>query len=48
MLSEFDIRYIPQKSIKGRVMSNFLADLPMQEQKEETFDFPNEEVLYVE
>jgi len=27
MLSEFDLRYILQKSIKGRVVSNFLVEV---------------------
>ena len=44
MLSEFDLRYIPQKAIKGRV----ITDLPTEDQNEETFDFPNEEVIQVE
>jgi len=29
MLSEFDLKYIPQKSIKERGVSNFLVDLSM-------------------
>ena len=48
MLSEFDLRYIPQKSIKERFVSNFLVDLQTEDQKEETFDFPDEGVLQVE
>jgi len=43
MLSKFDLQYILQKSIKGRVMIDFLADLPIEDQKEENYDFLDEE-----
>jgi len=48
MLLEFDLHYIPQKSLKGQPMSIFLADLPIEYIKEESFNFSNEEVLQVE
>jgi len=48
MLSEFDLYYLPYKSMKGRVVSNFFVDLPTQDQEEEAFNFPNEGVLQVE
>jgi len=31
----------------GKVMLNFLIDLPMKDRREETFDVPDEEVLQV-
>jgi len=42
MLLEFNLHYIPKKSIKGRAVCNFLADMPTEDQEEETFDFLNE------
>jgi len=48
MLLESDIHYIPYKSIKGRAVLDFLADLPMEDRREETIDFPNEEVRQLE
>ena len=42
-LLEFDVYYIPKKSIKGRVISYFMVDLLTKDQREESFDFLNEE-----
>ena len=39
MFLEFDLHYIPHKVIKGRVVSDFLTDLPTEDQEEETFNF---------
>src|SRR6187397_2297674 len=30
-LAQFDIRFMPQKEIKGSVVSNFLADFPIED-----------------
>ena len=43
MQSEVDLHYIQQKSIKARVVPVFFTDLPSEEQRQETFNFFNEE-----
>jgi len=48
MLLELDLPYIPPKSTKERAISNFLADLLIEDQQEKPFDLPDEEVLRVE
>jgi len=47
MQSEVNLHYIQQKSIKARVVPDFLIDLPCEERRQETFDFFNEEILQV-
>jgi len=37
MLLELNLHYISQKSIKRRAMFDFLADLPTEDKKKETF-----------
>ena len=44
MLAEFELKYIPQKSIKGSAVSDFLADCPI-EAEEEDYDLPDEQIL---
>lgn len=41
MLAEFDLKFIPQKSIKGAVVSDFLTDFPG-ESGEVHYEFPDE------
>lgn len=41
MLAEFDLKFIPQKSIKGAVVSDFLTDFPG-ESGEVNYEFPDE------
>ena len=43
MLAEFDLKYMPQKAIKGSAVSPFLADHPV-ESKEDDYEFPDEEI----
>lgn len=45
MLKEINLHYVPQKLIKGRVVLDFLANLPTEDQKEETFNFSDEELF---
>ncbi|XP_022845301.1 uncharacterized protein LOC111368297 [Olea europaea var. sylvestris] len=45
-LSEFDIKFIPQKAIKGQVLADFLADHPIPAEWELQEDLPDEEVLF--
>ena len=42
-LTEFDIQYVSQKSIKGSIVDDHLASLPTSEDKPVDDDFPNEE-----
>ncbi|MGV7580430.1 hypothetical protein PJN12_29130, partial [Mycobacterium kansasii] len=44
MLAEYDIEFIPQKSIKGSVLADFLADNPV-DGEEADFGFPDEEIM---
>ena len=51
MLAEFDLKFMPQKLIKGSVVSDFLAYFPLEENKEEPppeYDFPDEKLLMTE
>lgn len=47
MLAEFDLKFLPLKSIKGNAISYFLADFPTQD-SEEVYEFPDEELLMTE
>ncbi|XP_074301255.1 uncharacterized protein LOC141632623 [Silene latifolia] len=49
MLSEFDLKYLPLKAIKGRVVADFLADNQIEETEVvDTSSFPDEDVVHVE
>ncbi|XP_074305071.1 uncharacterized protein LOC141640006 [Silene latifolia] len=49
MLSEFDLKYVPLRMIKGRAVANFLADIPIEETEViDPWSFPNESVVHVE
>ncbi|RVW64270.1 Retrovirus-related Pol polyprotein from transposon 17.6 [Vitis vinifera] len=45
LLTEFDIHYVSQKSIKGRVVVDHLASLPIIESRPIDDDFPDEEFV---
>ena len=45
LLSEYDIQYITQKAIKGRILADDLAHQPLEEYQSMMFDFPNEDVM---
>ena len=47
MLADFDLKFIPHKSIKGNVVSDFLADFPVEESREE-YEFLDEDLLMME
>lgn len=47
MLAEFDLKFVPQKSIKGSVVFDFLADSP-DEPRPEDYEFPDEELMMTE
>ncbi|XP_074277653.1 uncharacterized protein LOC141601283 [Silene latifolia] len=49
MLSEFNLKYVPLKVIKGRAVADFLADNPIDETEViDTWSFPDENVVHVE
>ncbi|XP_074292158.1 uncharacterized protein LOC141619015 [Silene latifolia] len=49
MLSEFDLKYVPLKVIKGMGVVDFLADNPIKEiEVIDTRSFPDEDVVHVE
>ncbi|WKA06492.1 hypothetical protein VitviT2T_024388 [Vitis vinifera] len=45
LLTEFDIRYVSQKSIKGSIIVDHLALLPISEGRPVNDDFPDEEFI---
>ncbi|XP_077249459.1 uncharacterized protein LOC143888967 [Tasmannia lanceolata] len=45
LLSEFDITYVTQKSIKGRVIAEQLADSPAENNEFLKAEFPDEEIM---
>lgn len=47
LLSEYDIVYVSQKSIKGSVIADFLATRTTEEYKPLRFDFPNEDLMCI-
>ncbi|XP_074292989.1 uncharacterized protein LOC141619865 [Silene latifolia] len=49
MLTEFDLKYVPLKVIKGRVVADFLADNPIEQTEViDTWSFPDENVVHIE
>ncbi|XP_016681107.1 uncharacterized protein [Gossypium hirsutum] len=48
LLSEFDIVYVSQKAIKGSAIADFLASRALEYYEPLDFDFPNEDLMYVE
>ena len=47
LLTEFDIQYITQKSVKGSIVTNHLASLPVSDDKPVDDDFPDEQYVSV-
>ena len=49
-LAQFDLRFVPQKAIKGSAVSDFLADFLLEEaeKEEDEYDFPDEDLLMTE
>ena len=45
LLTEFDIQYVSQKSMKGSIVADHLASLPAYEDRPIDDDFPNEEFV---
>ncbi|KAG8491246.1 hypothetical protein CXB51_014374 [Gossypium anomalum] len=47
LLSEFDIVYMSQKAIKGSAIAEFLASRALEDYELLSFDFTNEELMYM-
>ena len=45
LLTEFDIRYVTQKSVKGSIVANHLVSLPISDDRPVDDDFPYEQVV---
>ncbi|XP_074266729.1 uncharacterized protein LOC141590010 [Silene latifolia] len=49
MLAEFDLKYVPLKAVKERVVAGFLADNPIEEDSvTDIWSFPDENVVHIE
>ncbi|KAL0413541.1 UNVERIFIED_CONTAM: Transposon Tf2-12 polyprotein [Sesamum radiatum] len=48
VFNQYEIKYVPQKAIKGQALANFLADHPMPAEWDISDDFPDEDVFSVE
>ncbi|XP_038996868.1 uncharacterized protein LOC120121584, partial [Hibiscus syriacus] len=47
LLSEFDIVYMNQKSVKGSAIADFLASRALEDYEPVKFDFPNEDLMSI-
>ncbi|KAH7859516.1 hypothetical protein Vadar_002080 [Vaccinium darrowii] len=45
LLAEFELKYVMRKSVKGRVVAEFLADHPIEGSEDTEFQFPDEHVM---
>ena len=48
LLSKFDIKYVTQKSVKGRAIADHLAHCSPEKAEEIQGDFPDEEIMGIE
>ena len=46
LLSQYDITFITQKSMKGQAMVDHLADIPFPEYQPLQTQFPDEDILF--
>ncbi|XP_050895858.1 uncharacterized protein LOC127102543 [Lathyrus oleraceus] len=47
LLTEYDIQYVTQKAIKGSILSDYLAHLPVEGYQTLKFDFPDEDIIFI-
>ena len=47
LLSEYDIEYRTQKAIKGSILADHLAHQPVEDYQPIKFNFPDEEIMYL-
>ena len=45
LLTEFDIHYVTQKSVKGSIVADHLASLPISDDRSVDDDFPDEQIV---
>ena len=45
LLTEFDIQYVTQKSVKGSIVADHLASFPVSDDRSINDDFPNEQFV---
>ena len=45
LLTEFDIQYVTQKSVKGSIVADHLASLPVSDDRPIDYDFPDEQFV---
>lgn len=48
LLSELHLEYVTKKSVKGRVIAEYLADHPIDLEPEEEYEFPDEQLAVIE
>ena len=47
-MTEYDIQYTTQKAIKGSVLDDYLAQQPMDDYQPIKFEFPDEDIMYIQ
>ncbi|XP_050902813.1 uncharacterized protein LOC127115277 [Lathyrus oleraceus] len=47
LLTEYDIQYVTQKAIKGSILSDYLAHLPVEGYQLLRFDFSDEDIMFI-
>ena len=47
LLTEFDIQYVTQKSVKGSIVADHLASLPVSDDRPIGDDFPDEQYVSI-
>lgn len=46
-LTEYDIQHVTQKTIKGSVLSDYLAHHPLEDCQSMHFEFPHEDIIFI-
>lgn len=46
ILSEFEVKFVPQKAVKGQVLADFLVAHPVPDDGELSKNFPEEEEVF--
>ncbi|KAI8550830.1 hypothetical protein RHMOL_Rhmol06G0138100 [Rhododendron molle] len=47
MLGKFELKYVTRKFVKGRAIAEFLADYPVEGEKDVEFKFPDEDITTI-
>ncbi|XP_012852524.1 PREDICTED: uncharacterized protein LOC105972129 [Erythranthe guttata] len=48
MFNQYEITYVPQKSVEGQALANFLADHPIPTEWELSDDLPDKDIFFIE